>query len=110
MSRVTGEAPVREGLDFIGFTSQPFISCVTLSTLLIHPDLRLDENTEDAWLALRTRRLKKRFSVDRGPIRPLVHTRSGGAPFAPLLSWKVAEERGLCLPKSVPWNSEGSSP
>ena len=54
VSRVTGEAPVREGLDFIGFTSQPFISCVTLSTFLIHPDLRLDEKTEDAWLALQT--------------------------------------------------------
>lgn len=44
--KITGEAPVREGLDFIGFTSQPFISCVTLSTLLIYPDLHLDEKTE----------------------------------------------------------------
>ena len=54
MSRVSGEAPGQEGLDFIGFTSQPFIRCVALSTLLVHPDLRLDEKTEDAWLALRT--------------------------------------------------------
>lgn len=46
VSRITEEAPVREGLDFIGFTSQPFISCVTLSTLLIYPDLHLDEKTE----------------------------------------------------------------
>ena len=108
MSRVSGEAPGQEGLDFIGFTSQPFIRCVALSTLLVHPDLRLDEKTEDAWLALRTGRLKKRFSVDRGPVRPLVHAQGRKTP-APLLSRKVAKERGLCLPKSVPWNSEGSS-